>query len=102
MKTCLEYVLENLVKAEQEILKNVLLDKNFFRNKSQIKEGDKIIFTHGFHVGFGAIDEYLNVITDECSDGKIFSRTLSLHDDRLKIAMVNPKRKRGKNSGKME
>ena len=102
MKTCLEYVLENLIKSEQEPLKEVLTNKTFFRNKSQIMKGDCIIFTHGFHVGFGVIDEYLNVITDECSDGQIFTRTLSLYDDRLKIAKVNPKRKRGKNNGKVE
>jgi len=93
---CLEYVIDNLTELEGERLKEILINKAFYRDKQSLKKGDKIIFTYGFHVGFATLHDYYELVTNECSENEIFSRTLSLFDDRLKIAIVKPKIKKGR------
>lgn len=93
--TCLDYVIENLTQNEGKKLKEILTNGEFFRNKSLIRKGDIVIFTHGYHVGFGRLAEYYDLETDEYSNGEKHHRVLSLYDDRLKIAIVNPKIKKG-------
>lgn len=92
---CLEYVKDNITETQSIALDEILINKTFIRPKSILQKGDRIIFTHGFHVGFGKVSDYHEIITDECSDNEIFSRTLSVYDDRLKIAVISPKMKKG-------
>lgn len=92
---CLDYVLSKLTKQQSEILKDALIDKVFFKDKSSLRKEDIIVFSHGFHVGFGVIGEYCEVLTDECSNNQIIHRHLDLYDERLKVVIVSPKLKRG-------
>lgn len=94
---CLEYVLDKIQAKDGKLLKERLsVHRGQSLNKSTIKEGEVFIFSHGYHVGFGVINEWYEVITCECSESQILSRTLSLYDERLKVVLYQPTFKRGK------
>lgn len=93
--TCLEYVLSKISKSQSDMLKTILRKRTDFLNKQSISPGEMVIFKQNYHVGFATLDEYCNLVTDECMNDVIFSRHLSLFDDNVQICIINPKFKKG-------
>lgn len=93
--TCLEYVQKKLNDDHKNELNDRLKNNNFLSKNVAPKAGTTLIFTQGYHIGFGKIDEYLNIVTAEYSDGMELCRVLSFYDDTVRIAMTNPILKKG-------
>lgn len=92
---CLDYVHEQLSDKSNTLLDIYLTTRNFPNNKIDIKVGELVVFTYGYHVGFGRLNDYYELETIECSDDKMVTRKLQLFDERLKIALINPKLRKG-------
>lgn len=92
---CLDYVHEQLTEKENTWLDIYLTTRNFPNNKTDVQVGELVVFVYGYHVGFGRLNDYYELETIECSDDKIVTRRLQFFDEKLKIAMINPKLKKG-------
>ena len=88
--TCLEFVVANLSEPN-ELLDN--LQNNTKIDKSSLQLNDLVVFSQKFHVGFAVLADYYELITTECSNKEIITRTLSLYDDNIKILLKNPTKK---------
>lgn len=76
--TCREYVESKLTKKAYNKLQTDYINHNYTRN---LQLGEKVVFVTKGHIGFATVTDYHSLTTDECSNGKIFSRVISLFND---------------------
>lgn len=91
---CMEFVREKLTEKSMKQVENNILTVNYIRYKQGIKPNSIIVFTIGLHIGFAKLWG-CELETIECSDNEILRRQFSLHDDNIKVVLINPEFRKG-------